>query len=121
MASIQGAEAQPQATATVAVQAHEVEKYSIWEFQELPPGFRMVSHQTVGTGEQEHFVFSDGLATISAYLEPLAEGDRPFDGETSLGSINALGRHVDGQQLTVVGEVPHKTLRLVASALRRRE
>ena len=103
-----------------AAQDNGVEEGSSWEFRELPPGFRMISYKRIGSGSQEHFVFSDGLATISAYLEPLADGDRPFDGETSLGSINALGRHIDGQQLTVVGEVPHKTLRLVASALRRK-
>lgn len=110
-----------QAQGSAAKGVHNSAEDSSWEFRELPPGFRMVSYQRVGAGSQEHFVFSDGLATISAYLEPLAEGDRPFDGETSLGSINALGRHIDGQQLTVVGEVPHKTLRLVASALRRKE
>jgi sigma-E factor negative regulatory protein RseB len=106
---------------TATAEARNTANGSSWEFRGLPAGFRMVSYQRVGTGLQEHFVFSDGLATISAYLEPLAEGDRPFDGETSLGSINALGRHIDGQQLTVVGEVPHKTLRLVASALRHKE
>lgn len=103
-----------------AAQKNGAGEVSSWEFKELPPGFRMISYKRIGSGSQEHFVFSDGLATISAYLEPLADGDRPFDGETSLGSINALGRHIDGQQLTVVGEVPHKTLRLVASALRRK-
>ena len=108
--------------AVMAAVAEEkaAESPSFWEFRGLPPGFRMISYRRIGAGRQEHFVFSDGLATISAYLEPLAEGDRPFDGETSLGSINALGRHVGDQQLTVVGEVPHKTLRLVASALRRK-
>jgi len=91
-----------------------------WSFEELPAGFRLVSHKfgDVGAGKQEHFVFSDGLATISAYVEPLGEGDRPFNGETSLGSVNAYGRQLDGHQLTVVGEVPHRTLRLLANAMR---
>jgi len=106
--------------AATAAQNNGAGEGSTWEFEALPPGFRMVSYKRIGSGSQEHFVFSDGLATISAYLEPLADGDRPFDGETSLGSINALGRHIDDRQLTVVGEVPHKTLRLVASALRRK-
>ena len=112
--------AEPETPMTTAAQENGINEGSSWEFKELPPGFRMISYKRIGSGTQEHFVFSDGLATISAYIEPLSEGDRPFDGETSLGSINALGRPVDGQHLTVVGEVPHKTLRLVASALRRK-
>jgi len=92
-----------------------------WTFGELPAGFRLVSHKYNERGRQEHFVFSDGLATISAYLEPLGEGDRPFNGETSLGSVNAYGRQLDGYQLTVVGEVPHRTLQLLANALREKE
>ncbi len=94
---------------------------SSWTFQELPAGFRLVSHKRLERGRQEHFVFSDGLATVSAYVEPLGKGDQAFTGETSLGSVNAYGRRLDGHQLTVVGEVPHKTLRLVAQALRRKE
>ncbi len=94
---------------------------SSWTFGELPAGFRLVSHKHNERGRQEHFVFSDGLATISAYLEPLGEGDRPFNGETSLGSVNAYGRQLDGYQLTVVGEVPHRTLQLLANALREKE
>ncbi|RTZ73973.1 MAG: hypothetical protein DSZ02_06135 [Gammaproteobacteria bacterium] len=66
---------------TTAAQENGVEDASSWEFKELPPGFRMISYKRIGSGTQEHFVFSDGLATISAYIEPLSEGDRPFDGE----------------------------------------
>ncbi|HIE56006.1 MAG TPA: hypothetical protein EYP90_12660 [Chromatiaceae bacterium] len=94
---------------------------SHWWFSKLPPGFELISYRHLVDSQQEHFVFSDGLATISAYLEPLEEGDTPFEGETRLGSINALGRHLQGQQLTVIGEVPHKTLRLLAEALQRKE
>ena len=94
---------------------------SLWQFSKLPPGFELIGYRRLGESRQEHFVFSDGLATISAYLEPLKEGDTPFEGEARLGSINALGRHLQGQQLTVIGEVPNKTLRLLAGALQRKE
>ncbi len=110
--------------AQTTAQAVAVEKSgseaSQWRFRALPTGFRLMSRQYHPEGRQEHFVFSDGLATISLYIEPLAEGDRPFDGETSLGSVNAFGRSLGRHQLTVVGEVPHKTLRLLADAVERR-
>ena len=109
------------ATQSAASVPADPEAGSRWNLQELPRGFVLVSHKHGEAGHQEHFVFSDGLATISAYLEPLSEGDEPFEGETSLGSINALGVSMEGEQLTVVGEVPHKTLRLIAGALKREE
>ena len=93
---------------------------SSWTFRELPDGFQVISHQHDESIGQEHFVLSDGLATVSAYIEPLAEGDRPFTGKTSLGSVNAYGLPIGKYQMTVVGEVPHKTLSLVAHALVRK-
>jgi sigma-E factor negative regulatory protein RseB len=92
-----------------------------WTFHGLPAGFRVVSHRYNASIRQEHFVLSDGLATISAYIEPLGKGDHPFKGETSLGSVNAYGLPLGDYQMTVVGEVPHKTLRLVAQAVVRKQ
>ncbi len=93
---------------------------SSWTFRELPDGFQVISYQYDESIGQEHFVLSDGLATVSAYIEPIAEGDRPFTGKTSLGSVNAYGLPMGKYQMTVVGEVPHKTLSLVAHALVRK-
>ena len=93
---------------------------SHWHFSRLPKGFQLISYQRLGGGRQEHFVFSDGLATVSAYIEPLAAGDKSFEGRARLGSINALGRRLEKAQLTVVGEVPQKTLELLATALEER-
>lgn len=96
----------------------EVNLWSLtsWRFNGLPDGFELTSYQKTGDTGLEHFVFSDGLATISAYLEPLND-DQPFEGQTSLGSVNALGRRLGVYQLTVVGEVPLKALQVLASAV----
>ena len=61
----------------------------------------------------EHFVFSDGLATVSVYIEPLTATG--LKGEASLGSVNALGGQVSGHQLTIVGEVPVTALKMLLS------
>ena len=44
-----------------------------WDASELPPGFRLISNSTqfVGGGQQPatHLVFSDGLASVSVFVE----------------------------------------------------
>ncbi|WP_456373986.1 MucB/RseB C-terminal domain-containing protein [Thiolapillus sp.] len=93
---------------------------AVWQFDALPKGFYLISHQRSAKNDLHHFVFSDGLATVSVYLEPIAEDDQAFQGFTSLGSMNVLGRRFDQYQLTVVGEVPSRTLELLASGIRSR-
>ena len=89
-----------------------------WQFEALPKGFRLVSHQRSSGNDLHHFVFSDGLATVSLYLEPMKEGDKAFEGFTTLGSMKVLGRQFKQYQLTVVGEVPSRTLELLANSIR---
>ncbi len=91
-----------------------------WRFEALPKGFRLVSHQRSSTTDLHHFVFSDGLATVSLYLEPMKESDKAFEGFTTLGSMKVLGRQFKQYQLTVVGEVPSRTLELLANSIRPR-
>ncbi len=91
-----------------------------WRFDTLPAGYRLKNYhfrnKTEAIEWMEHFVFSDGLATISVYVEPLAETG--LRGETNLGAINALGAQVVDHQLTIVGEVPLTTLKLLLSGAR---
>ncbi len=91
-----------------------------WQFEAMPKGFRLVSHQRSSSTDLHHFVFSDGLATVSLYLEPMKEGDKAFEGFTTLGSMKVLGRQFKGYQLTVVGEVPLRTLEFLANSIRPR-
>lgn len=83
-----------------------------WTFADLPPGFQLNVHRRRPLadveGESEHFIFSDGLATVSVYIQPLS-GDA-LVGESSLGVAQAVGRVLDDSEIIVVGEVPLKTL-----------
>ncbi len=112
-----GADPTPAASQESAADPEPARSAGRWRFAGLPPGFRLLSHRHYAGTHQDHFIFSDGLATISAYVEPLAEGDQPFSGRARLGSIHAVGRPLAASQLTVVGEVPYKTLELIAGAL----
>jgi sigma-E factor negative regulatory protein RseB len=92
-----------------------------WSFTDLPPGFELSMHRRRLMGpddhEVEHFVFSDGLATVSVYVEeaPLGEG---FDGVSQMGSVTAIGRRLNEHLATAVGEAPRRTLERILAGIR---
>ena len=92
-----------------------------WRFLSPPSGFVLSLHRRYakarGGADVEHFVFSDGLATVSVYVEPL--GGHGVMGATHVGPVNVYGRQVDGHQVTVVGEVPTETLQLFGDNITR--
>lgn len=93
-----------------------------WTFEQLPPGFTLIMSQAerdTGGQEIEHLVLSDGLASISVYVESGQE--KGLLGEAHIGAIHAQGAKVRGHQVTVVGEVPAATVSAVAAALRVRD
>ncbi len=65
-------------------------------------------------------VYSDGLTSISVFIEPYREDRHPYDGqELRLGATHTLSARVAGDGwATMVGEVPLATLRLFASAIK---
>jgi len=95
-----------------------------WQVSWLPPGFEMHNEQTqhmaASTQPVRHFVYSDGLATVSVFIEKLQERSPPLQSYSSLGAVNAFSRVVDDYQITVVGEVPQSTVRQIAAAVANR-
>ena len=92
-----------------------------WVFDTLPPGFQLNVHRrralSDGENELEHFIFSDGLASVSAYIQADI-GEGRLSGESRLGLAKAVGRLIEGHQVVVVGEVPAKTLHGFARQVR---
>ena len=84
-----------------------------WAFADIPPGFRLNVHRRRAMADQisemEHYIFSDGLATVSVYVQP-AQPDGKLSGASRWGTANAVGRTLDKHEVIVVGEVPLKTL-----------
>lgn len=85
-----------------------------WLFRSQLPGFKksagMRRQATRGSGtETTHFVFTDGLASISVFIEPLA-GQKAEKATYSVGAINVYKRVAGKHLLTVLGEVPTATL-----------
>jgi sigma-E factor negative regulatory protein RseB len=95
----------------------DLQSVTSWRFDKIPTGYRLKNYHlrnaTETRGRMEHFVFSDGLAAVSVYIEPMTTTG--VNGEASLGAVNALGAQVGGHKLTIVGEVPIATLKMLLS------
>jgi sigma-E factor negative regulatory protein RseB len=100
----------------------KTEVISPWKLSKLPPGFSVISHfKQAPMGDMaamEHLVLSDGLATVSVYIEERDGDKEAIAGESRIGAVNAYGAIVANHQIIVVGEVPAPAVRLIAGSLR---
>ena len=91
---------------------------SKWEGLEAPKGFVFDTHKMDFLPDSnqpvEHIVFSDGLVSISVYIENKSSDRRFLDGLSQLGAVSAYGSLVGESHVTVVGEVPEVTVRFVS-------
>jgi hypothetical protein len=74
-------------------------------------------------GPAEHLVFTDGLASVSVFVQARQSNGGPalassHDDAASLGTSSAYSTAVRGYRITVVGEVPPDTVRQIAQAMR---
>lgn len=85
---------------------------------QLPPGFKVTMRDVRpladGRGTVEHVLLSDGISAISIFTRRMTSApDKPFHGVTQMGAVNAYGRTVGTVQITVVGEAPQETVKMV--------
>jgi len=96
-----------------------------WVVRRLPDGFSLTHYQRKqmqpGGGGTEHLVYSDGLATVSVYVEMATAGKDALTGFSSMGAMNTYGAIVDGHQVVVVGEVPAVTVEMMARSIENRQ
>lgn len=92
-----------------------------WVIAQLPPGFRKVDQvrrKVPGkSAPVHHLVFSDGLASVSLFIETLDKAAAPKQGLASQGVTNVYANAVDGHQIIVVGDVPEATVKQIANAV----
>lgn len=92
---------------------------SAWRVERAPEGFELADrYLSDANGGNEQLVFSDGLASVSVFIEPKDSQRSPFTGSAQIGAMAAFGRVVNGYQVTVVGEVPIDTVEMIAESLR---
>jgi sigma-E factor negative regulatory protein RseB len=117
-----------------------------WDDGKLPPGFRITlrAFQAMpgASSPVRHIVFSDGITSISVFVEaqqvrpgsaPGGSPDKsnrsttaqagsptaPGSGDvTQFGSTSAFSTVVEGRKVTALGEAPPETVRAIANAFR---
>lgn len=92
-----------------------------WRVTNMPQGF-MLTQSTVRSGEASeslHLMYSDGLASVSVFIESGESTPHRLDGSSRMGALNAYGKQVNGSQITVMGEVPEATVARIAASLER--
>jgi len=92
-----------------------------WGLSSEFPGFRKVAElkRRIGdAGAVGQVVYSDGLAAISIFIEPL-EGRREAaaGGLASVGAIHIYTKEVSKHMVTVVGEAPAASVQRIANAV----
>ncbi len=95
----------------------------MWQVTKLPPGFkrdyqRHVNMPTSKTASDQ-LVFSDGLASISVFIENTHNNldDPNLEGRTNMGAVNAHGKTFKDYHVTAVGEVPQETVKMISESV----
>lgn len=96
-----------------------------WVFHTTLPGFRRISamkrQSTGGRPSSLHILFSDGVASISAFIEPRNPAGRMAGQALSIissyGPINVYHRQMDDYLLVVMGEAPAAAVKLLGDGI----
>jgi sigma-E factor negative regulatory protein RseB len=57
------------------------------------------------------------MASVSVFVEDSLPENTGLDGFSSMGALNAFGQPIKGHHVTVIGEVPEATVRLIAESI----
>ena len=95
-----------------------------WGVGWLPAGFRMTDefYDPIQPARDpvDHRVYSDGLVSLSIFIERVSGAGDWIEGHSSVGAVNAFSRIVDEFRISVVGEVPGPTVEKVAASIVKR-
>ncbi|VAW52758.1 hypothetical protein MNBD_GAMMA07-1869 [hydrothermal vent metagenome] len=90
-----------------------------WRAQQIPMGF--VLKRSVKIALQKptyHMVFSDGMASVSVFIETAREKKTSPVGRSHMGPVNAYSSFFDNTYVTAIGEVPPSTVQMIAQSIR---
>lgn len=94
----------------------------VWSVGTLPPGFglRAVRPQREKPGDTplNHLVYSDGVASVSVFIEAGVAAAEQGEGPSRMGAANAYTTTINGYLVTAVGEVPVRTVETMARSVR---
>ena len=94
---------------------------SKWQIAWLPDGFALVAQQNrlkaTNGATVEQRVYSDGLSSVSVFIEKIRARHSHLHGGSKMGAVNAFGTIISAHFVTVVGEVPAKTVEKMGESI----
>lgn len=92
---------------------------SSWQVSKLPAGFMLTRSRVRETkhGKVLHLAYSDGLASVSVFVEPMRTLKQKFEGASTMGALNAFGIRTHKHFIMVVGEVPAMAVMHIARSV----
>jgi len=108
------------------------ETEAVWKVNQLPKGFVLTKsnmrYSQLALARKNdsmdkippdllHMVYSDGLASVSVFIEKNEGEAKHIQGALSMGAVNAFGNAIGDYFATVVGVVPEKTVQSMAQSL----
>lgn len=103
------------------ISSQDLTTFSYWKAQWLPDGFTLVAHQNrlrANNGALvEQRVYSDGLSSVSVFIEKMRAQHNHFHGGSHMGAVNAFGSVIHAHFVTVVGEVPAVTVEKIGAGI----
>jgi sigma-E factor negative regulatory protein RseB len=95
-----------------------------WAVSRIPPGFTKIMEgfrKVPGRRDpRAQLVYSDGLVAISVFVEPFAAASGPTGMAMSQGGFNGYSVKQEDYLVTVVGEAPAATVRLIGNSVVKR-
>ncbi|HET19841.1 MAG TPA: hypothetical protein ENO16_04460 [Chromatiales bacterium] len=90
-----------------------------WQATTLPPGYSLrnaAERRSPHSGKVlEHLIFTDGLSSVSVFIEPRPEQAPP---EPALGgAMRRAIRDTEGFRMTAIGEAPEAAMRVILDGL----
>ncbi len=96
-------------------------RHSEWLIASMPAGFQKIKEMTrILKGKPApitHFVYSDGLAAVSIFIEPLTTSMQLPPTLTQEGPFNVFSKFQGEYLVTVVGEVPADTVAMIGESV----
>lgn len=93
-----------------------------WRATQMPAGFELTAARSkfaAGSSRpMEHLVYSDGLASVSVFIEMGVAESEQTEGLTPMGSVNAFTTTLNGRLVTAMGQVPAQTVEMIALSVR---
>lgn len=99
----------------------EIQTDSNWYARVLPEGFMLTQNSIKpsfhGEGIVHHLVYSDGMASVSVFVEKQMPDKSSLKGISNMGALNAYGQSINDYHVTVIGEVPESTVKMIGESV----